>query len=78
MRGSFRASQVASAVLREKEERPIHRISTSLKISQNSSWAEQQQRWVDVEKLIEFDGLAWSRAAAVPKTGLAILDQPQS
>lgn len=76
--GSFRASQIASAVLRKKKEKPIHRITTSLKRSQDSSWAEQQQRWVDVEKLIQFDGLAWSRAAAVPRTGLAVLDQPQS
>lgn len=77
-RGSFRASQFASAVLRKEKERPIHRITTSLKRSQNSSWAEQQQRWVDVEKLIQFDGPAWSRAATVPRTGLAVLDQPQS
>lgn len=65
-------------MLRKEKERPIHRITTSLKRSQNSSWAEQQQRWVDVEKLIQLDGLAWSRAATVPRTGLAILDQPQT
>ena len=65
----------------ERERRgPSTGSPPASKEGQNSSWAEEQQRWVDVEKLIQFEWLTWSRAAhcSQNRRTMAILDQPQS
>jgi len=79
--GDFRASRVTSATLWKGKERPINRITTrASKQSQASSWAEQQQRWGDVEKLMQFKWLTWSRVSYCPqkRRTVAVLDQPRS
>lgn len=80
MRGNFRASWINQLHCKGESRGPFTGSLPASKEGQNSSWAEQQQRRVDMEKLIQFEWLPWSGAAhcSLNRRTMAVLDQPQS